>query len=167
MKIDRSIILIIIIILFSFNMVTAQEPPPTPISVTVAGPLIFGAFTPGNSGGHVTITATSAPSGVRSADGTVILINLSYSFSAALYQISGNDGTLITITNGSSVSLTRAGGGSLTLQIGDSYPASPFVLSVPPVQTDVYVGGTLTVGNISANPPGSYSGTFRITLDQN
>jgi len=28
----------------------------------------------------------------------------------------------------------------------------------------LYIGGTLTVGNSVANPPGSYTGTFSITI---
>jgi hypothetical protein len=30
----------------------------------------------------------------------------------------------------------------------------------------VYVGGTITVGNSAASPPGNYSGTFQITFVQ-
>jgi hypothetical protein len=43
----------------------------------------------------------------------------------------------------------------------------PFVTSVPwQMQTTLLVGGTLTVGDIGANPPGNYTGTFSITVVQ-
>jgi hypothetical protein len=142
----------------------AQEPPPRPIAVTVtAQTLSFGAFTHGAVGGSVTIN----PDGSRVSGGDVILLSLGYSFTAAKYEITANPGTLITLLNGPDVSLPGSGGGSMTLHIGSSSPASPFVTNaVPPAVTTLYVGGTLTVGNTVANPPGNYSGTFDITFVQ-
>jgi hypothetical protein len=55
----------------------------------------------------------------------------------------------------------------MLLHIGSSDPASPFVINtVPPVYTPFNVGGSLTVSNPLANPPGNYSGTFAITFVQ-
>ena len=63
--------------------------------------------------------------------------------------------------------LRAAGAGTLSLQIGATLPAMPFVTSVPwQMQTTLLVGGTLTVGDIGANPPGNYTGTFSITVVQ-
>ena len=142
----------------------AQEPPPRPITVTVtAQNLSFGAFYHGAIGGTVTINSD----GSRSATGDVVLLGLGYPFSTALYEIIANPGTLISILNGPDVSLPGSNGGSLTLHIGDSNPASPFVTTVPyPTPTSLTVGGTITVSNSLANPPGDYSGTFDITLVQ-
>lgn len=141
-----------------------QEPPPRPIAVTVTGQgLSFGAFTLGVAGGTVTISST----GSRSATGDIILLGLGYSFSTALYKIVGNPGTLITLMFGGAVSLPGSNGGSLSLSVNSSNPVSPFVLTVPyPTQTDLNVGGTLTVGNLLANPPGNYIGSFDITFVQ-
>jgi hypothetical protein len=123
----------------------------------------FGAFYPGAAGGTVTIN----PSGARSATGDVVLLNLGFSFTPALYEIVGNPGTVITLLNGSDVSLAGSNGGSMTLHIGISDPLSPFVLTVPyPMPTQLRIGGTLTVGNIGANPPGAYTGTFNVTFNQ-
>ena len=116
-----------------------------------------------HAGGTITINSAS----VRSSSGDIILLNLGYPFSAAVYKLIGNAGTLISILNGPDVTLTGSNGGSMTLHIGASDPASPFVITtVPPAFTLMNVGGTLTVGNPGANPPGNYSGTFDITFIQ-
>jgi hypothetical protein len=83
---------------------------------------------------------------------------------SAIYRITGPPGTVVSLLNGPDVLLPGSGGGSLSLHIGNSNPASPFVLTPGPFL--VNVGGTLTVGNSVANPPGSYSGTFNITFVQ-
>ena len=147
------------------GITTAQEYPPRPIVVVPTGQtLSFGAFTPGATGGTVTVN----PEGTRSSIGTVILLNLgSFIYSSAGFDITANPGTLISILNSTPVLLPGSGGGSMTLTIGSTTPVSPFVTSaVPPLTTPLYIGGTLTVGNILANPPGSYSGSFNITFVQ-
>jgi hypothetical protein len=162
---SRLLVLIIpFIFLFVFSQeAIAQEPPPRPLEVTVNQNLGFGAFTQGPSGGTITVNS----GGVRSSSGAVILLNLGYSFSAATYKLVANAGTVISILNGPDVSLLGSHGGSMILHIGDSDPGSPFVLTAsPPAYTLMNVGGTLTVGNPGANPPGSYSGTFYITFIQ-
>jgi hypothetical protein len=153
----------ILLILLS-QVATSQEPPPRPIKVTVtAQSLSFGAFTLGSFGGTVTISST----GTRSSTGDVILLGLGYPFSTALYEIVGNPGTVISLIFNNPVTLTGIPGGTLTLNINSSNPASPFVTTVPyPTPTLLNVGGTLTVGNLLANPPGSYSGTFDVTFVQ-
>jgi hypothetical protein len=141
----------------------AQEPPPRPVQVTVVQNLGFGAFSHGIAGGTITITAT----GSRSATGTVIPLNLGFSFSAAVFRLVANPGTLITILNGPPATLPGSNGGSMTLTTGATDPVSPFVIpTTPPAYTPMNIGGTLTVGNSAANPPGSYSGTFDITFIQ-
>lgn len=159
----RSLLLTLFFLLtFSARMI-AQEPPPRPIQVTVSQNLGFGAFTLGISGGTVDIT----PAGSRSATGDVILLSLGYSFSAAIYRIVGNQGTVVSLLNGSDISLTGSNGGSMLLHIGSSSPASPLVINtIPPAYTELYVGGTLTVGNAAANPAGAYNGVFNITFIQ-
>ncbi|NQU87024.1 MAG: DUF4402 domain-containing protein, partial [Mariniphaga sp.] len=145
--------------------VNGQEKPPRPITVTVnlSQNLSFGAFSQGNTGGSVIIY----PNGSRSSTGDIILLNLGFSFSTALYDVVGNPGTIISILNGSNTTLTGSNGGSMILTIGDSSPSSPFILTtIFPIATQVSIGGTLTVGNPLANPPGNYSGTFDVTFVQ-
>ncbi len=145
-------------------IISGQEPPPRPITVTVtAQGLSFGTFTQGAAGGTVTVTAT----GTRTATGDVVLLSLTPLHSSAMYEVVGNPGTLVSLLNGADVFLPGSNGGSIQLTIGASEPVSPFVITtLPPIATLLYVGGTLTIGSPALNPPGSYSGTFDITFIQ-
>ncbi len=141
----------------------AQEPPPRPIRITPTAQILsFGAFYHGISGGTVTVF----PDNSRLATGDVVLLNLGYAVTAARFEVHAHPGTVIAILNGPPTLLT--GGtppGSMQLTVGSSYPASPFVSNVHfnvPIYLDI--GGILDVGNTAANPPGSYTGTFNITL---
>jgi hypothetical protein len=159
----RIIFIIPVVLMFSVSPeLKAQEPPPRPIRIDVtAQGLSFGAFYHGAVGGTVVIL----PSGSRSATGDVVLLGLGYPFSAALFQVHANPGTVISILNGPDAVLTGIPSGTMTLHIGSSNPSSPFVSNVNfNIGIPLYIGGTLTVGNSAANPPGSYTGTFDITL---
>jgi hypothetical protein len=143
----------------------AQKIPPKPFSISVnpSQGLYFGAFFTGATGGTIIVY----PDGTRATTGDVIQASLGFTFAPAIYQVTAQVGTRIAIMNGSDVTLTGSNGGSMTLHIGNSLPTSPFVTSVtPPSTTQVTIGGTLTVGNILANPVGSYSGTFSVTFIQ-
>lgn len=143
----------------------AQQPPPAPIAIYVnpAQGLNFGAFFQGASGGTVIIY----PDGSRSVTGSIVQANLGYSFAPAIFEIQANAGTLISIMNGPDVTLTGSNGGSIGLHIGASSKGTQFTTTVaPPGQTQVTVGGTLTIGNAFANPSGSYSGSFSVTFIQ-
>ena len=143
----------------------AQVKPPRPISITVnpAQGLIFGAFYQGVSGGTVIIYSN----GARSVTGDIIQANLGYSFSPAIFEVEALPGTLISILNGPDIILNGSNGGSITLRIGVSSRGTSFVANtIAPLTTQVTIGGTLTVGNSLANPPGNYSGAFSITFIQ-
>ena len=161
---QRGCFLLIIILLFAIsNDLSAQEPPPRPLEVTVDQNLAFGAFSQGAAGGSVTVTTA----GSRSASGDVILLTLGNLYYAATYKLIANAGTVVSILNGSDILLSGSNGGTMSLHIGDSDPVSPFVIStVPPAFTMMNVGGTLTVGDPGTNPPGIYSGMFDITFNQ-
>jgi hypothetical protein len=156
------IILTFVSLLFFSIEVIAQEPPPRPIVVTAtAQGLGFGAFTYAVSTGTVTVSSA----GIRSASG-VVLLNL-VTPTAALFNIVANPGTVITITFGADAILTGSSGGTMTLHIDTSNPESPFTTTKDyPDPTLLYIGGTLTVGNSTTSPPGTYSGSFDITLNQ-
>jgi uncharacterized membrane protein len=158
-----SIVTVVILLFLASVEVIAQEPPPRPVSITVTQNLGFGAFTHGAIGGSVSISSA----GLRSATGDVILLNLGFPFSTAVYRLVANPGTVISILDATNVVLPGSNGGSLTLSTGPSNPASPFVMNtVPPAYTVLNIGGTLTVGNSALNPPGNFSGTFNITFIQ-
>ncbi|MGB8357323.1 MAG: DUF4402 domain-containing protein [Bacteroidales bacterium] len=145
--------------------VNAQPNPPRPIILTADNsfPLAFGALTPGAGGGTVTIS----PGGTRTSTGDVILLNLGYSYSSAVFYIRANPGTVISLMISSPVTLVRGGGGTLTLNVGGTQPVSPFVTTLPWQQrTTLLVGGTLSIGPVGMNPPGQYNGTFSVTCIQ-
>ena len=160
----RPFLVILFLVLSRFTML-AQQPPPRPINVYVnpAQGLVFGAFYQGVTGGTVIMT----PDGSRSSTGDIVLANLGFPFSPAIYEIDANQGTLITILNGPDVTLTGSNGGTIRLHIGTARPTSPFITTaVPPAMTQVTIGGTLTIGPPLSNPSGSYSGTFSVTFIQ-
>jgi Domain of unknown function (DUF4402) len=140
--------------------VNAQEMPPRPPVMTLVRNLSFGAFYTGTTGGTVSVS----PTGLRTSTGTVLLLGLGIPFASAQFNINTNPGYVISILNGSDVPLTWSGY-SMNLHIGTSNPASPFVNSNPyTVPVQLTIGATLTVGPPASNPPGSYSGTFEITI---
>jgi hypothetical protein len=154
-----------VVLLFCHSKAKGQELPPRPISVYVnpAQVLNFGAFYHGTAGGSVIIY----PNGSRSVTGDVVQANMGSIYSPALFEIEANPGTLISILNGPDVILSGSNGGSMTLHLGSANPGSPLITTaLPPERTLVSIGGTLTVGNTLANPPGNYSGTFSITFMQ-
>lgn len=124
--------------------------------------LAFGAFYHGNTGGTVIIEND----GSRSVTGDVVALNLGVTYFNALFEIEAPPGSIISILNGPDATLTGSNGGTMILGIGTSTPAAPFSTTLsPPSRTQVNIGGTLTVGNNAASPPGSYSGTFYITFN--
>lgn len=154
-----------VMLLLSHPKAKGQELPPRPISVFVnpAQGLSFGAFYHGNTGGSVLIY----PNGSRSVTGDVVQANMGSIYSPALFEIEANPGTLISILNGPDVILSGSNGGTMTLHIGSADPGTPLITTaLPPDRTLMSIGGTLTVGNALANPPGNYSGTFSVTFIQ-
>jgi len=158
---------IILLTLFAISALSAdlnaQEPPPRPIRITATGQgLSFGAFYQGVAGGTVIV----APNSGRTSTGSIVLLNMGSTVSAALFEVHAHPGTIIAVLNNNPYTIT--GGtpaGSMILNITSTNPASPFVSTVKfsdPIW--LYVGGTLTVGNPAANPPGNYTGNFNITL---
>jgi hypothetical protein len=165
---SRRKIFLLVILIISGGFITgviAQPNPPRPVILTANNsfPLAFGAFSPGAGGGTVIIS----PGGTRTSTGDVVLLNLGYTYSSAMFYIRANPGSVISLMITSPVTLIRGGGGSLTLNLGGTQPASPFVTTLPwPQQTTLLVGGTLTIGPIGANLAGQYNGTFSVTCIQ-
>jgi len=157
---------IILSLLLVHGSILAQEKPPKPITVTVSTlqHLNFGTFIQTGVSGTVSMDF----SGVVTPSGSVIIPSLGFNPHAvptpALFEVTANPGTLITIQNGPPATLTGSNGGTLALTIGTSSTGSPFVTQNP--ITYVYVGGTLTVGSMAANPAGYYQGTFTVTFIQ-
>ena len=162
-------LILILMTCFLSSVTYAQDPsdtlPPDPAAIHVftIQNLQFGVFAQGGSGGTITVSN----SGGRSATGSIILINQGGSFFQCIIDVEAAPGSLISITNGADATLTGSNGGTVTLVIGNSNPTSPFNTTVsPPARTPVNIGGTLTVGNSAASPPGNYTGVFYITFNQ-
>ena len=150
--------------LFSYAQTPTDSLPGDPggLYVYTIQNLAFGAFYHGNTGG----TLMLAGDGSRSATGDVVLLNLGITYFNAIFEIEAPPGTIVSILNGPDATLTGSSGGSMTLNIGTSSPAAPFsTVLPPPSRTQVNIGGTLTIGNNAATPPGSYTGTFYITFN--
>lgn len=160
-------------LIFTLSSISAkaQENPPIPVQVKVrtAQFLNFGAFTTGNNGGTVTVNAD----GIRSWTNDVVLLNMGQQASQAIFDVTANPGTIITISSPPDIVLNGPGG-TMLLNI-DSYSTSKgniigqtFITTADPLfdTNPVFVGGTLTVGSPTANPPGKYSGSFTLTFIQ-
>jgi Domain of unknown function (DUF4402) len=165
--IKRSLFVLLLgfIAIFSYAQDPTDSIPPDPgaMSVSTIQNLSFGAFTHGNAGGSVTISSN----GIRSVTGDVVSLNLGVQYFHSIFEIDAPEGSIISILNGPDAALTGSNGGSIYLHIGNSDPASPFITIVPqPSRTQVNIGGTITVGSAVANPPGTYTGTFYITFNQ-
>lgn len=156
------IFLLVFLLLSALCELKAQEPPPRPVKINATGQTLgFGAFSHGPTGGTVIID----PSGSRSATGDVILLGLGYTFSPALFEVHAHPGTVISVLADPSYTLFGVPAGNMILHIGNTIPPSPFVSTVKfSIAIPLLIGGTLVVGSSVANPPGSYSGTYEITL---
>jgi hypothetical protein len=162
-RIQYIIMMFILVMVVTSANLYGQEPPPRPLQVTLDQNLGFGAFTHGIVGGSVSVST----GGARTSTGDVILLGLGIPFTSASFRLVANPGTVVSILIGPDVQLLGSGGGSMTLHIDGTLPASPFVMiTSPPAYTLLYVGGTLTVGNVASNPPGSYTGTFDLNFIQ-
>jgi hypothetical protein len=141
----------------------AQPQPPRPNKVYNIQTMSFGAIFQGFSGGTAIIYAN----GSRSSTGDVILAQMGFAFYPAIFEVEAPVGTIITLLNGPDATLSGSNGGTMTLHLGDSSPASPFIASVaPPGRNQVRIGGTLIVGNPMANPVGAYNGSFTVIFNQ-
>lgn len=155
----KKIIRVSCLILFCFNGLPAFA---QVLSVTTVQNMSFGAFAQGSSGGTVIISNT----GSRSVTGTVVPLNLGTAYNQAIFEVEAVEGTVVSISNGPDATLTGSNGGTMSLHIGNADPGSPFISTIAsPGRTQVKIGGTLTVGNLATSPPGSYSGTFYITFN--
>lgn len=147
---------------FSQNPTDDDLPDPGALSVSTLQNLKFGAFYIGASGGTVIVSST----GSRSVTGDLVPLNLGLLYCQAIFEIEAPEGSIISILNGPDATLTGSNGGSLNLHLNSSDPLSPFNSMVtPPGRTSVNIGGTITVGDQATAVPGSYTGTFYITFN--
>ncbi|MFZ4400309.1 MAG: DUF4402 domain-containing protein [Bacteroidales bacterium] len=165
----KNILLFYIIIqLITIKVIAQPALPNRSVTVVATQAINFGAFclqTVASSGGTVQLDWQ----GNRSSTGQVVLLN-SDSYYPAIFEIQLCQGRTVIITYPPTTTLTGSNGGFLTLNIGPTEKggngASFEVNNDCNFVTRLRVGGTLTVGNNSANPGGIYTGSFSITFNQ-
>lgn len=138
------------------------------LSAAESSALNFGKFSPELLGGTVVVS----PSGNRSATGSVALMG--GTVNQGLFQISGMPTYKVAIVLPVTATVTNATT-SKTMTITD-FTSSPVAgtgspsgdVTIPASGgVSLNVGGTLNVGNFTANPVGPYTGTYVITFSYN
>jgi hypothetical protein len=161
-------------ILISFLLLgiraVGQSAPGLPLrsaTVSATQALDFGDFTiSGTSGGTVTVNAY----GSRSATGEITLLNMGSVPAQAIFEFKLCPGRTVTIIYSPTIIMSGSNSGSLTLHVGPtSYGPSGSQFTSNKGCNDIHlisVGGTLDVGSYSANPAGTYTGSFQLTFAQ-
>lgn len=163
---------LIILGLLHTEAIIAQTVPDFPqrsATVQATQSLNFGDFTltsAGSSGGTVIVDHQ----GQRSGTGDIVLLNISSSAHAAIFEYKLCPGRRVTISYPASINLTGDNGGTMKLNLGEtSKGANGTSFSSNSGCDDIHqisIGGTLEVSNLSTNPEGLYSGSFGITFIQ-
>jgi Domain of unknown function (DUF4402) len=139
--------------------------PTRSIEVNATQSLQFGTFAvTGGAGGSVIVSYD----GVRTVTGSIALLAVAPYAQPAIFEIKLLQGRNINIGFSASTSLTGSDGGTLTLNIGPTdkgitnanFPTN----NSRDFTTLLRVGGTLDIP--SGAIPGSYTGTFFITFNQ-
>ncbi len=129
------------------------------ITIQNTAGLNFGSLAVGGSAG----TAVISPAGVRTVTGGVVGLGSAYGAASFTVTISSGSATYFLSLPTGNTTLTGPGGATMTASTFTSNPSGLIqqVPSVPGSQT-VTVGATL---NVAANQtPGSYAGTFTVTV---
>jgi len=136
------------------------------VSATQA--LHFGDLTvlSNSSGGTVSVDYN----GIRSATGSVVLLNMGNAAQQGIFELKICPGRLINITYNNTITLTGSNGGSLLLHVGPANIGASGATFLSNKGCDdthyITVGGTLDVSSVSSNPAGLYTGTFSLTFVQ-
>lgn len=154
---NRSCFLAGLFFVLGLCSLSGQEPT---VSVVVVQDINFGAFFNGPAGGSITVTNE----GMRKVSGDVMPAYL-HSWSPVVLSVQAAPGTIITLLNESDIQLTGSKGGSMSLSLGEPDRGSSFVISGHEQQdTQLRIGGTLTVEGAQSLPSGDYGGEFSITF---
>lgn len=167
---------IVLILLFTAFGLQAQSPQQSSVTGHVTAEVItafsavetsqmnFGRFSPGPYGGKIILT----PQGTISVLGSVV--HASGIHNSGSYYISGDDQASFSISLPVAPAiLTNTVNARTMLVSGWLSSPSPGVASgiLHEGFATVFVGATLEVGTIEANPVGIYTGTYVITFDFN
>ena len=138
--------------------------PQRSLTVTATQAIHFGTLWAGATGGEVIVNWD----GSRSSTGDVVLLAMAPLAQPAIFEVKICHGRNIIITFSPTTLLTNGTGSSLTLEIGPteqggnnaSFPTNYDCNFITPLR----VGGTLIIPGSA--PPGTYSGSFDITFNQ-
>lgn len=162
---------IILLLVVASHHLMAQSGPDLPQRTAVVRAtqvLNFGDMTilSGSSGGTVTVDFN----GVRSATGSVILLNVGNPVQQAIFEVKICPGRMVNVTFPSTTVLSGNNGGSMLLHLGPTNIGGSGSTFISNKGCDdlhyIQVGGTIDVGAIGTNPAGLYSGTFSLTFVQ-
>ncbi len=172
----KSILFFSVLFLLSNSILKGQNnAPPLPqrtATATVTQDLSFGdiSLDATSTGGTVTVDYT----GSRSSTGGVYLLNLGYPVEQAILEFHLCPGRSVKVVFNPQVQLTHGSynmsmaidrmriGSTLITATGQSFFSNKGCNDTHYIE----VGGTLTLGNLMANPPGEYIGSFSVTLAQ-
>lgn len=160
--------LLFLAVIFSFYFSSSFSQPPLPqrtLTVTATQAIHFGTFcVTGGTGGTVTV----GWDGVRTATGSVVLLNMTPTSQPAIFEIKLCQGRNVAISFEPTTTISGSNGGSLTLEIGPTEKGiNGSIFSTNNdcnFITPLRVGGTLHI--TSSAIPGIYTGTFNITFIQ-
>lgn len=134
-----------------------------PISVAKTADLKFGSVAKGAAGGTVVIAAN----GNRTKTGDISLVNVG-TVQAAAFTVTGDAGREYVLTLPSAAIEITSGANKMnvdtfTSSLSGRGTISGTIGSGTTGTQDITVGATLTVG--SAQAPGSYTGSFKVTVN--
>lgn len=129
----------------------------SPIAITKTTDLSFGNLAVGAGGGSLILSTASG----RTPTGDVSY-QAAPAATAAAFDVTGSAGLTYTITLPASATIT-SGANTMTINTFVSNPVSPATLAAG--SNTLLVGATLVVG--AAQPTGTYTGTFDVTVGYN
>jgi len=164
-----------LLLLFNSSLKAQNLAPPLPqrsITARVTKDLCFGdlSLESSSAGGTVSVDCN----GIRSFTGDVYLMNSGESCSPAILEFILCPGRSVKVIYTTASQLSD-GAFSMNMAIGNISIGSTVITASGQSFfsnkgcNDIHyiqIGGTLTVGNLLANPPGEYTGTFSVTLAQ-
>lgn len=128
-----------------------------PITITQRSPLIFGSVVRPTSGiTTVTLSPTTCSVALTGAGNGAVLS--SSSPACAAYTAGGESGLAFNITTDPTLTMSRSGGGSLTVNLSSSATTG----TIGATDEDFSVGGSFDVDNTTL--AGAYSGSFSVTV---
>lgn len=134
------------------------------LTATETSQLNFGKFTPDVQGGQITVS----PEGTRSQSGTVILSGAISN--SGIFRVTGAPKATFTVQLPSTIALKHQNSEktmNVINWISTPQQGSGTGLLANNGEQYIYIGATLEVGSIVANPVGLYSGTYNLTFAYN